>query len=132
MAYLLVLELVSRRTGLLVVEVKPWQFGPLAVALRILGIVVLTPFVEEMIFRGVLQGALQSRTGTAVAIAGQALVFTLYHAVALVDSYNVVFDVVQLFAEGAYYGWARHVTRSLYPMHATGNAMAVVERPVLG
>ena len=134
-AYLLVLEVISWRVGLLTAEVKPWQFGPWTIALRILGIGVLTPFVEEVIFRGVLQGALQSRTTAVVAIVGQALVFTLCHALALVDSHTVVFDIAQLFAEGAYYGWARLLTRSLYPsmaMHAMGNAMAVAERLMLG
>jgi membrane protease YdiL (CAAX protease family) len=112
-------------------EVNPWRYGTLETSIRIVGIVLVTPFVEETIFRGVLLWKLKERTGLAIAVAGQAIIFTAFHAMSLVGSTTLTFDIAQLLAEGAYFGWVRSKTGSLYPsmaMHGLGNAVAVMER----
>ncbi len=129
--YLVVLEIVSIKTGLLDHQVRPWRFGTPETIIRIIGIVLLTPFLEETIFRGVLQSEIRERAPAWFAILGQGTVFTLFHAVSLIDSQTVLFDVALLLGEGCFYGWTRQRTRSLYPsmvMHGLGNSVAVLER----
>lgn len=133
-AYLALFEWISIRAGLTAREVHPWHLGALATAIRIVGIVILAPFAEETLFRGVLQSELRDRMAAWPAILIQAAVFTALHALSLVGSSTVAFDIAQLLFEGTIYGWVRHTTRSLYPsmaMHAMGNAVAVLERLLL-
>ena len=115
-------------------EFRNLDLGALATAIRIVGIVILAPFAEETLFRGVLQSELRDRMAAWPAILIQAAVFTALHALSLVGSSTVAFDIAQLLFEGTIYGWVRHTTRSLYPsmaMHAMGNAVAVLERLLL-
>jgi len=129
--YLGLLELVSFKTGLLDHQVRPWMFNTPEVIVRVIGIVLLTPFLEETIFRGVLQSEIRERAPLGFAIVGQALVFTAFHGLTLMESKTVVFDIAQLFLEGVFYGWVRYKTGSLYPsmvMHGLGNSVAVLER----
>lgn len=127
-------ELIAVRTGLVTREVNPWRYGTLETSIRIVGIVLVTPFVEETIFRGVLLWKLKERAGLAIAVAGQAIIFTAFHAMSLVGSTTFTFDIAQPLVEGAYFGWVRSKTGSLYPsmaMHGLGNAVAVMERLLL-
>ena len=52
---------------------------PLEVATLVLMVVVIAPLVEEVFYRGLLQGALQDRFGAATALGGASLIFAATH-----------------------------------------------------
>ena len=91
----------------------PWQLVPL--------VVLLPALVEELTFRGALQGALLRRRSVAGAILGSAVVFAAVH-----------FDPVRLpgvLLLGLAYGWLTWRTGSLWPSmlaHAVNNGAAVL------
>jgi membrane protease YdiL (CAAX protease family) len=112
--------------------VTPWAYAWPLVLLRVVGILLLAPVVEELLLRGVLLAVLQRRhVPVLVAIVLQSLVFTLLHFGALSASWAGVLGVAQIFVDGLILGAARYRTGSLYPpmaMHLLGNALAVAER----
>lgn len=65
-------------------------------ALLFLGVVLVAPTVEELLFRGALLRALQRRVSTPVAIFGSAVVFAGLHVVGDPGSYPVVPGLVLL------------------------------------
>ena len=90
-------------------------------ALTVLLVVIVGPFFEEVVFRGVLMGYLQERTSAAVAITVSAVVFSAYH-------FNA-WTFVPVAAMGAAAGWIAARCRSVWPayaLHLGYNAVAVV------
>ncbi len=63
-------------------DIDPTQMlppGPVGVVFTILSTVILAPFVEEIVFRGVLLPALHDRRGKAAAIAVSSAAFAIMH-----------------------------------------------------
>jgi membrane protease YdiL (CAAX protease family) len=95
--------------------------GPLGVALTIVMLVVVAPFVEEIVYRGVLLSSLDTRWGAGVALAASSVVFSAAH-VSLVG-------FVPLVVAGALFGWLFMRSGSLrvaIVAHAAYNALGVV------
>ncbi|MDP2181373.1 MAG: CPBP family glutamic-type intramembrane protease [Actinomycetota bacterium] len=97
-------------------------FGPNAAgfALSVLLVVVIAPVVEELVFRGVLQQAFETRWEAGVAIASGAALFGAYHF--------TVWLFVPTFVLGLAAGWLAHARESLWPaiaLHALYNLVAV-------
>lgn len=97
-------------------------FGPNAAgfALSVLLVVVIAPVVEELVFRGVLQQAFETRWGPAPAITLGAALFGAYHFTAWL--------FVPTFVLGLAAGWLAHARESLWPaiaLHALYNLVAV-------
>ncbi len=98
--------------------------GP-ALAIRVLGIVVLAPLLEELVFRGLLFQVLLPRVGPVPTVVGTALVFALAHG-----QYRGL-DLAQVLVDGLLLGLARlrtGSTRVTFWMHVLGNALAAWQR----
>lgn len=97
----------------------------LRVLLALAGIGV-APFVEELVFRGVLLSGLASRMRVGWAIVVSALIFGCAH---LPDFKFVWYAIPALVLLGLVLGWLRVKTRSLWPsitLHASYNSVAVL------
>jgi membrane protease YdiL (CAAX protease family) len=91
---------------------------PDAVALTMVGTVLLAPIFEELIFRGVLYGTLRVRLGIWLAALTSAAVFAVAHG------YGIA-GFVSVFASGALWAWTYERTGSLLPAmaaHVANNA----------
>lgn len=112
--------------------VAPWAYAWPVVVVRVVGILLLAPLVEEILLRGVLLALLRRKHVPVYAAIGlQSLVFTLLHFGALSSSWAGNLGVAQIFVDGVLFGLARYRTGSLYPaiaMHVLGNSIAVAER----
>ncbi len=94
---------------------------PAGLVLAAVLVVFVGPLVEEAVFRGVLLQGLESRLGTPLAIAVQALVFAALHRSAWL--------FVPMAVLGAALGWLAHATRRLslpVAVHASYNAITVL------
>jgi membrane protease YdiL (CAAX protease family) len=132
-ALILVTEVALWRYGLL--ETTPWRHELAPAAIRIVGMIVLAPVAEELLFRGVLLNFLRRRIGNVhAAVLVQALAFVAVHSFAYDNSLGARIGVVQTFVDAVLFGYARLHTRSILTpiaMHATGNAVAVAEMMLL-
>lgn len=89
-------------------------------------VVGVAPFVEELVFRGVLLSGLASRMRIGWAIAASAVIFGGVH---LPDFGFAWYPVPALILLGLVLAWLRIRTRSLWPsitLHATNNFFAVL------
>jgi len=98
-------------------------FGPTVwgLLLSVVLVVIVAPLVEEVVFRGVLQGAFAGRVDWRIAIALSAALFALYHFTPWL--------FLPLFALGAACGWLAHTRGSLLPaisLHGAYNVLPVV------
>lgn len=97
----------------------------LALTIRVVGIVLLAPLLEELVFRGILFQLLLPRVGPGPTVVGTALLFALAHG-----QYRGL-DLVQVLADGIVLGLARlrtGSTRVPFWMHLLGNAFAAWQR----
>ncbi|HET6352319.1 MAG TPA: CPBP family glutamic-type intramembrane protease [Coriobacteriia bacterium] len=94
--------------------------GSLGFVLTVLTVVVVGPLVEEMVFRGVIAGALDLRFGMWVAITTSAAAFAAYHLTAWV--------AVPTFVLGVALAWLALTRETLWPavaLHALYNGVVV-------
>lgn len=116
-------------------EVSAWQLNTPELIIRVVGIVVLAPIAEEILFRGILLNWLEARLGnTHVAILLLAGAFVAVHAFAYDGSLEGRIGIAQTFVDACLFAYARKHTKSLWTpilMHAAGNAIAVLERVTL-
>jgi uncharacterized protein len=92
--------------------------GRLAIAVLAIGI---APIVEELVFRGLIQRALERRWGAGWGIAGAAALFALVHLLPAVLPLHFLLGLV--------FGFAVYATRSIWAgvvLHAANNAAAMV------
>lgn len=95
---------------------------PAEVVLTVLGVVVLAPLFEELIFRGLLYGSIRSRFSWPVAAAGSALVFGFAHGYGITGFLSV-------FLSGVVWAYFYERTGSLLPSmtaHVVNNAAVAV------
>jgi membrane protease YdiL (CAAX protease family) len=95
-------------------------------------VVCVAPFVEELVFRGVLLSGLASRMRSGPAIAVSALIFGCAH---LPDFKFAWYPVPALVLLGLVLAWLRVRTRSLWPsitLHAANNFFAILAWFVAG
>ncbi|WIG54922.1 MAG: hypothetical protein OJF61_000708 [Rhodanobacteraceae bacterium] len=103
--------------------------GNVSVGMRLLLallVVCVAPFVEELVFRGVLLSGLASRMPIGWAMLASAVVFGCVH---LPDFKFAWYPVPALVILGLASAWLRVRTRSLWPsitLHATNNVIAAV------
>lgn len=111
------------------VPVPPENFDPFAdimtdaagrLAITVLA-VVMAPVLEELVFRGVVQGSLERRWGVAVGIVAAAFIFALVH-------FRPWVLPLHLFL-GASFGYVVYATRSVWAgviLHAANNSAAML------
>jgi membrane protease YdiL (CAAX protease family) len=95
-------------------------------------VVCVAPFVEELVFRGVLLSGLASRMPIGWAMLASAIVFGCVH---LPDFKFAWYPVPALVILGLASAWLRVRTRSLWPsitLHATNNFIAAIAWFVVG
>ncbi len=100
--------------------------GALEQVAFVLGVAVLTPIVEELLFRGVLLRALMRRTTAAWSVVLSALTFALVH---FLGDAGTGYYVPAFLALGLVSGWAAVVTRRLGPsiaLHAGFNLISAI------
>lgn len=122
----LVYQLVVRALGWQASTTSPALtnvFGPEqgGLVLAVLMVVLVAPVIEEMVFRGVVRGALEARWGMWVAITVSAAFFAAYHFNAWL--------AVPTFVLGMATGWLASTREGLWPaiwLHALFNAVPVV------
>jgi CAAX protease family protein len=119
-------ETIGRAIGL--PQPEPWggQYGGGVLALRLIGLVVLAPAAEELVFRGVLFARIyETRLGKTGAIVLPAVLFAVLHV-----QYSVL-EMSFIAIDGLFFGLARYQSRSLFVpilLHASGNAFAACQR----
>jgi|SRR4051812_12264088 len=119
-------EIAARTWG--IAQAQPWgtRYTPAEAAVRVFAMVVLSPFAEELLFRGLLFGILsQTALGPSGAIFVTAFLFALLHG----QYFNAA--MVLVLADALFFGAARCFTGSmLLPLlcHSLGNAYAAYER----
>ena len=100
-------------------------------ALLIVGMVLLAPLAEELLFRGMFLGFLVRKLSNPhVAIVVQALVFVMFHNFAYQGTFAGNVGIAQSFVDACIFAYARIHTNSIFvpvALHMTGNAIAVVE-----
>ncbi|MFI5047155.1 MAG: type II CAAX prenyl endopeptidase Rce1 family protein [Acidimicrobiia bacterium] len=107
------------------------QSRPSVLAMIVVGLIVVVgaPFFEELFFRGLVQGALQSRVGARAAVVVQAVAFgAVHYQVGMgIGTFSITFAVVGV--SGLLFGVLRWHTHHLAPgmfAHAAFNLVAVV------
>ncbi|MEQ8238878.1 MAG: CPBP family intramembrane glutamic endopeptidase [Cyclobacteriaceae bacterium] len=109
--------------------VESWKekYTPLEMLLRGIGIVVLAPIAEELMFRGLLFWRIKnSPLSTYGAILIPAFLFTAIHI-----QYSELLTLAVIFIDGLFYGLARHFSKSVVlaiVLHSLSNLGAVLER----
>jgi membrane protease YdiL (CAAX protease family) len=100
--------------------------APVVVAIKVVGMVLLAPIVEEILFRGfVFRLVERTRLGSNGAVVIAAVLFAALH----VQYFGLA--LLQVFADGVLLGLARKTSRSVplcILMHALGNAYAAYQR----
>ncbi|HEX7369887.1 MAG TPA: CPBP family intramembrane glutamic endopeptidase [Rhodanobacteraceae bacterium] len=103
------------------------MFGNATPMLRVLMVVMVVcaaPFVEELVFRGVLLSGLAHKLSISWAMLVSAIIFGCAH----LPDFNVWYPVPALILLGLGMAWVRVRSRSLWPsvtLHATNNLLAV-------
>ena len=116
---------VTRSPGL---DTSDLHSHALAVVIVVAIVVVGAPIVEELFFRGLVQGALTRRFGAFIAIWVQAACFASAHYQYTMTAAQVLVTIVSIFVVGLMLGILRWRYQRLTPgmfAHATFNALAI-------
>ena len=126
-------EITLYRFGIL--EVSRWHHNGVSAAIRLIGIIVLAPLSEELLFRGFfLHKLIQWKLNRHMAVLVQAAVFVLLHSFAYQNDLSSNIGIAQGFIDACIFAYARFSTGSIYTsmaMHSTGNLVAVIEQFIL-
>jgi len=127
-------ELTLFKTGML--EVTRWSHIFPSSIIRILGILILAPISEELLFRGLfIQKLTQWKFNKHSAVLMQAMIFVLLHSFAYERTLSSNIGIAQGFLDACIYAYARFNTQSIFTsiaMHSTGNLIAVLEQFIVG
>ena len=126
-------ELILFKLGLL--EFKPHVFDLKTSSLKIVGMVLIAPIAEELLYRGLfLTKLIQFKVNKHVAIFLIAIVFVLAHSFVFENTMASKIGMAQIFLDASLFGYARLTTRSIYTpimMHIIGNLIASAEMYLL-
>ncbi|MEO6229904.1 MAG: CPBP family intramembrane glutamic endopeptidase [Ferruginibacter sp.] len=129
-AYTLLTELVLYKMDLL--QVDAWTKSLLPSVIQIVGIVILAPIAEELLFRGlVLSKLIKAGVNQHLAIIIISALFVAAHQFTYQNTITSNIGIVQSYVDAVLFSYARFYTKSLFTsmvMHSFGNAVAVVER----
>jgi membrane protease YdiL (CAAX protease family) len=122
-------ELLLYRHGAL--ELGGFKHSGFDAALRVVGMILLAPIAEELLFRGLILNFLVKKLPSPhLAVAIQAAFFVALHAFAYSGTFAGNVGIVQSFVDASLFAYARRNTDSIFTsiaMHMTGNAIAVIE-----
>jgi membrane protease YdiL (CAAX protease family) len=109
----------------------PYYEGPGAVVVMALASVVIAPVAEELLFRGVLFGAVERFVPAWLTVLLTALPFGVLHVMTYGNDW---YTISQIIVVGLILGGLRAWTRSLWPsiiFHITNNLYATIQAAVL-
>ncbi|MCC6585056.1 MAG: CPBP family intramembrane metalloprotease [Chitinophagales bacterium] len=116
-------------------EVKSYTFDYKTSLLKIIGMLLLAPIAEELLYRGLfLSKLIQFKVNKHAAIFIIAVLFVLLHSFAYEQTLASKIGIVQVFIDATLFGYARLNTKSVYTsivMHITGNLIAIAEMYLL-
>jgi len=131
--FILLTEVLLHHFGL--IKVGKWNNTFFPTLIKIIGIVILAPIGEELVFRGILLHKLkQGNINSHVAIFIQAVLFTLVHSAAFDLTLLSNIGKLQIFTDAMLFAYAKENTKSIFTpitMHAMGNLIAVIEQFIL-
>lgn len=107
---------------------------PFAFVTVLISILVFAPFLEEFLFRGVLQSWIRRKSGAVWAIFISAFAFALLHYAPEQGWTNIPL-ITSLFVLGCYLGFVYEKTRSLFApivLHVTFNFVSVIRILLIG
>lgn len=108
--------------------VKLASEAPLALVFALISVIFMAPFIEEFLFRGVLQTFLRKRAGSKAAVLLSALLFALFHFSFSQGLGNVTL-IFSLFILGLFLGILYERQRSLWApigLHMTFNIISAL------
>lgn len=113
--------------------VKAAMGSPLSIVFALLSVLVLAPFIEEFLFRGVLMTYIKKKIGAGGAILSSALFFALFHYSPSQGLGNISL-VISLFILGVYLGFLYHKQGSLWApigLHMAFNLISAIRILIL-
>ena len=117
------------RNGIL--EIKKQSFNLIPSIIRIIGMVIIAPIAEELIYRGLfLNKLIGLKINKHIAIFILALIFVGVHSFAFENTLSSKIGIAQTFIDASLFSYARFSTKSIYTpitMHMTGNLIATLE-----
>lgn len=127
--FCLVTEYVMYQNGILEVEKRNFNFIPSVI--KIIGMVLIAPIAEELIYRGLFLNKLVNlKISKHIAIFIIAVIFVVVHSFAFENTLSSKIGIAQTFIDASLFGYARYSTKSIYTpitMHITGNLIATLE-----
>ena len=127
--FCLITEYLLYRNGIL--EIKKQSFNLIPSIIRIIGMVIIAPIAEELIFRGLfLNKLIGLKINKHIAIFILALIFVGVHSFAFENTLSSNIGIAQTFIDASLFSYARFSTKSIYTpitMHMTGNLIATLE-----
>ena len=101
---------------------------PVLLVIALITIIIVAPFLEEFLFRGVLQNFLKKHLGRKSAIALSSFIFALFHFAPSQKAGNIAL-LISLFAFACFLGFLYEKRRSLFApigLHMTFNLMSAL------
>lgn len=133
LVFCILTELVLFRFGFL--EVQHHTFKPLTSSVKLIGIILLAPVAEELLYRGLfLSKLIGFKINKHLAIGIIAILFVIMHSFVFENTLASKIGIVQTFVDATLFGYARLTTKSIYTpitMHITGNLIATAEMYLL-
>jgi len=133
LTFCILTELILFQVGLL--EFKSYEFAIRTSVLKIIGMVLIAPIAEELLYRGLLLTKLITlNINKHVAIFIIAILFVLVHSFVFDNTMASKIGIIQVFVDGTLFGYARLATKSILTpivMHITGNLIATIEMYLL-
>lgn len=122
-------EFILFEVGLL--EFKNYAFDIKTSLLNIIGIVLIAPLAEELLYRGLfLTKLIKLKINKHLAIFIIAILFVIVHSFVFENSMASKIGVIQVFVDATLFGYARLSTKSILTpivMHIIGNLIATIE-----
>ncbi len=105
------------------------SYGWLAIVVVVVMVAVLTPIIEELFFRGLVQGVLTRRWGAFVAVFAQSALFASVHVVPGMSAARIALTVLTIGVAGLVLGVLRWRYQRIGPSivaHGVFNAIALI------
>lgn len=126
-------EFILFQVGLL--ELKNYEFDIKTSVLKIIGMVLIAPVAEELLYRGLfLTKLINLKINKHFAIFFIAILFVIVHSFVFENTMASKIGIIQIFVDATLFGYARLTTKSILTpivMHITGNLIATFEMYLL-
>ncbi len=112
-------------------EFKNYEFDVRTSVLKIIGMVLIAPIAEELLYRGLfLTKLIKLKINKHAAIFIIALLFVIVHSFVFENTMASKIGIIQIFVDATLFGYARLTTKSILTpivMHILGNLIATFE-----